>query len=235
MSDGTLYTGISDGVGGFTYSYNLVTSGFTSVRVADFTGNGWASIFLYRATDGVAYLGVGDGTGGFTSFNPLSLSPGYDKIDIGDLNGDGKMDVVLYNSSNGNAAAGISNGVGSFTFNPLLWSPGFTSVAVSDYFGDGLGGVTLYNRQTASATSVLVTVMVPLTSSRCSGVLDTTLFSLEISTPMARPTSFCITARLGPSTPALAMETAHSGILQFMGAELYTRCAGDSERANKCP
>ena len=55
-------------------SYQLLSPYFTYVRLADFTGDGNADLFLYRAADGLSFLGVGDGTGGFT-FNALSLAP----------------------------------------------------------------------------------------------------------------------------------------------------------------
>jgi hypothetical protein len=92
-----MYTGISNSDGTFTYEYHLVTIGFTFVRLSDFTGDGKADLFLYRAIDGLgnryvqfpvfvlsalpspfrlAFLVIGDGTGGFT-FNPLFISAGY--------------------------------------------------------------------------------------------------------------------------------------------------------------
>ena len=46
---GTLYTGISNGTGAFTYKYHLITSGYTFVRLADFTGDGKADMFLYNS------------------------------------------------------------------------------------------------------------------------------------------------------------------------------------------
>ena len=109
MIANTLYTGISNGDGTFTYQYHLVSRGFTAVRLAPFTGHDKADLFLYNATIGAAYLGIGDGLGGFT-FQGLFISPGYNLVDVGDLNADGKSDLILYNATNGNAATGISDG-----------------------------------------------------------------------------------------------------------------------------
>ena len=147
---GTMDTAISNGDGTFAYVYHLLASGFTYVRLADFTGDDNADLFLYRAADGLSFLGVGDGTGGFT-FNALSLAPGYDFADIGDLNGDGRADLILYYSTNGQAATVISNGAGGFAFTPMVFGPGFTSMRLADYTGDGNADVTVYNKNNGVA------------------------------------------------------------------------------------
>ena len=89
-----MYTGISNGSGGFIYKYTLISPGYTFLRLADFTGDGKAGIFAYNQTSGTAAPGIGDGAGGF-AFKTMLLSPGYDLNDIGDLNGDGKADLLL--------------------------------------------------------------------------------------------------------------------------------------------
>ena len=120
------------------------------LRLADFTGDGKADIFLYNAANGRPISESATAPADSRSIR-CSISPGYNLADIGDLNGDGKTDLILYNSANGNTATGISDGAGGFTFTPLLFSPGFTSVRLADYTGDGKADVTVYNKNTAAA------------------------------------------------------------------------------------
>ena len=53
-STGTLYTGISNGVGAFTYKYTLISIGYTYLRLGDFTGDGKADLVVINSEDGRA-------------------------------------------------------------------------------------------------------------------------------------------------------------------------------------
>jgi hypothetical protein len=95
------------------------------VRLADYTGDGKASLTVYNKNTGSAYFGTGNGDGTF-SFASLFWSPGYNLVDREDVNGDGKLDIVLYNSTTGTEYTGISNGNGTFNYTYTYWGIGRT-------------------------------------------------------------------------------------------------------------
>ena len=74
-ANGNTATGISDGLGGLTFTPLLFSPGFTSVRLADYTGDGKADITVYNKNTAAAYFGTGNGAGNFT-FQSLFWSPG---------------------------------------------------------------------------------------------------------------------------------------------------------------
>ena len=86
--------GSATALGGLTFAPLLFSSGFTSVRLADYTGDGKADITVYNKNTAAAYFGTGNGAGNFT-FQSLFWSPAYDVVEPQDVNGDGKMDIVL--------------------------------------------------------------------------------------------------------------------------------------------
>ena len=123
-STGGAFTGIGNGSGGFsTITPLTLSSGFTSVRLADYSGNGLAGVTLYNNATTTAFFGTGTGTGTF-NFQSLSWSAGYNNVVPEDVNGDGKVDVILYNNSTGTEYTGISNGDGTFNYTYQDWSTG---------------------------------------------------------------------------------------------------------------
>jgi hypothetical protein len=67
----------NSGVGGFAFTPLLFSPGFTSVRLADYSGDGNADF----------------------NFQSLFWSLGYDVVEPQDGNGDGKIDIFHYGST----------------------------------------------------------------------------------------------------------------------------------------
>ena len=142
-STGDGYTGLSDGAGGFSYTYQAYLAGFTHLRSGRFfAGDGRWGMAVYNRNNGFGYIGASDGAGRFT-YGSLFWSPGYDSVATGDLNGDGLTDVVL-RMNDGTAYTGLSNGNGTFTYRYRLVSPGYTHMFVADFSGDGRADLLLY-------------------------------------------------------------------------------------------
>ena len=60
-SDGLTYLGISDGLGGFTFSPLSVSNGYDFVQTGDINGDGKADVFLYNSANGNAAVGISNG------------------------------------------------------------------------------------------------------------------------------------------------------------------------------
>lgn len=140
---GQEYTALSNANGSYSYTPNLFTSAFDTLRTGDFNGDGKADMILYNSHTALAYIGVSNGDGTW-AFQSLFWSPNYDIIDMGDLNGDRRTDVALYNSSTGTMYTGISNGDGTFTYKYTLISRAYTVLRLADFTGDGKGDIFLY-------------------------------------------------------------------------------------------
>jgi hypothetical protein len=155
QTNGTAYTLLSRDPGpnnsnrGFTYNYQLWSTGLTHVRLGDFNGDGLTDVVLYNRANGNAYMGRSNWGGGFT-FSPLAFGPGYDFVEVGDLNADFRSDLILYNSATGTMYAGLNNGSGGFQYVYNLVSKSFTHLRLADVDGDSSAEVLLYNKINAA-------------------------------------------------------------------------------------
>jgi hypothetical protein len=122
---GGAWVGLSMGTGFTAFTGNLLSLGFTSMKVLDFNGDGFADVAFYNANNTLGYLGLSDGAGNFT-FSSLFWGAGITTVNPLDLNGDGKIDVVIYNTSNAAAYTGISSGnpASPFTYQYSFWGTG---------------------------------------------------------------------------------------------------------------
>lgn len=110
------------------------------MRIADFTADGIADVFVERS-DNVGYY-PGDGIGGFGPFVPVPLVPGL-IMAIADLNGDGASDIVSVAQQEFGVDQALfwSRNEGAGTFAPeetIITSPQiFAHVVPADLDGDG--------------------------------------------------------------------------------------------------
>jgi hypothetical protein len=111
---GSAATGISNG-NSFVFTPLFFSPGFTSVYLADYSGNSKADVTLYNKLMWIGYFGTGNGAGNFT-FQPLFWGPGFDTVVPQDMNADGKTDILLYRQSTGTAYVGLSYGDGTFAY-----------------------------------------------------------------------------------------------------------------------
>ena len=138
------FTGLSDGMGGFSYTYQAYLRGFTHLRSGDFNGDGKADMTVYNKNNGFGYIALSTGAP-LLPYGSLFWSPGYDGVEMGEFNGDGRTDVFLH-MTDGTTYTGLSNGDGTFRYTYRLVSPNYTHRFVADFTGDGLADVFLYRR-----------------------------------------------------------------------------------------
>ena len=159
--------GVGDGTFGTAKVAPPLTTGATSVAVADLNGDGKLDVIIGTGSNTAGSVGVllgnGDGTlqmevdYGSGGLSPLSLA-------VADL-GNGKVDVVVGNqwadSTDTNSNVGVLLGKGDGTFNTAVTYPtgGFfpDGIALADVNGDGKPDMVVANSSVA-ATSGLGTV-----------------------------------------------------------------------------
>jgi len=153
--NGGASSGFNNGDGTFSYNLIPVNTGFTTLPMGDFNGDGKADVIFYNSSSPTPpdYIGLELASGAF-SFSSLFWSQGYNFVQAGDLNHDGKTDFILYNSVSGTMYAALSGNTGScsydgsnFSYCPVSVPSGgpFTNVVVADFNGDGNADVFLYN------------------------------------------------------------------------------------------
>jgi hypothetical protein len=139
---------LGDGKGGFTAAPGspfTVGSGFGSVAVGDFNGDGKLDLAVAAQFDNQVAVLLGDGKGGFTTApaSPFTVPgitfPGFPNrgLAVGDFNGDGKADLAIAGQQS--SAVLLNDGKGGFTAAPgSPFAAGIlpASVAVGDFNGD---------------------------------------------------------------------------------------------------
>ncbi len=141
---GDSYAGLSNGVGGFTYSYTLFTPAFDVVRNFDWSGDGKGDLLVYNSSTALGYVGKsnGDGTFGFSS---LFWGPGFTQVTSAHIRGTTNADVAFYRPTDGTLyTSAYANQ--AFTYTYSLVSAGFTHIRLGDFDGNGTADILLYRQ-----------------------------------------------------------------------------------------
>ena len=134
-------------------------TGFTSVAVGDFNGDGKQDLAITSCSDhgrGV-YVMLGNGAGGFGPPSRIDgdVSICSSSVAVGDFNGDGKQDLAVTSYSN-HVSVLLGNGGGSFSAAINFDAGGTTnSVAVGDFNGDGKQDLATANSSSNNVSILL--------------------------------------------------------------------------------
>lgn len=149
---------LGDGAGNLSQASSLTptSNSFSSIRLADFNGDGIKDLAAEDSLYVYALLGNGDGTFRIgTTFNTLSFQ-GY-AIATGDFTGDGKDEIVLSRESNYNLRILLNNGAGTALTSGALLSVGTDStpfMTVGDVDSDGTNELVVTTLFTAGQGGV---------------------------------------------------------------------------------
>lgn len=138
---GTVRVFLGDGLGQFVpgATREVGQLGFTSIAVADLTGDGAPDIALAGLLDDDAVVVPNDGTGGLAASMRIAGVPDPWSVDAGDLDGDGAIDLV-FGSEGPFSRATVLRSLGRGAFAPVLafgTEIDTQDVAVGDVDGDG--------------------------------------------------------------------------------------------------
>ncbi|MCX7072255.1 MAG: FG-GAP-like repeat-containing protein [Gammaproteobacteria bacterium] len=127
----------------------------SSLKVADFTGDGKADIAV--VTNGASRLAIlaSLGDGSFAPPNYYAAGNDPTALAIGDFNGDGQPDLAVTDDDSLNAYANIllNQGGGSFATPRIFEATNPFAIAVSDLNGDGIADLAIANTQGGGSLS----------------------------------------------------------------------------------
>jgi hypothetical protein len=174
-AQGSHYVWLNSGDGTFTFSTvnwsagpNVTTSAVP--QLADFNGDGYPDIYLFRPVQGAHYVWLNKGNGTFPTTISFSSGNGYGvdgTASAGDFNGDGKADIYLFRPGSGTHYVWLNNGDVTFPFTAgATWTsgPDFGALGVTqlgNFNGDGKSDIYLFRPNSGTHHGWIVTGVFP--------------------------------------------------------------------------
>ena len=152
INSGSRHIGVLDGLWGgrFANPTSLPTSGpATTIRIADFNGDGIPDLAVLTA-DGVSVY-LGNGHGGFGTPTTYYAGPDPTGLTVADVENDGKLDLLVGNTF-GDVLVLRGNGDG--TFQPYRTTDQPITLAVADLRGNGQKDIIYADQGLDQVTSI---------------------------------------------------------------------------------
>jgi Ca2+-binding RTX toxin-like protein len=133
---------LNDGTGQFTQSSQILSDDVQDIALSDFSGDGFADIFLGRRNGkpNTVWINAGDGT--FSDSGQLLGNSETRGAAAGDLDGDGDVDLFTTNTSGQANEIWLNNGSGTFVAGQTMGASNDFAVVLVDIDHDGdLDGV----------------------------------------------------------------------------------------------